>query len=194
MIFEEARQEPAGQDRSDERLVVVQGLLSKFHRAFPSIRFQLAPNFAAVNGNAAITADKRVVHLFGGLAFHPKVTSQALIFALLHETGHHLAPGHRLPWDPRLACECAADRWAASDGLGLFRTSASGRFHLASALEELELAAGSTNQPPKRKAPAWAGGCWAMCWTERKRCIKSDTASPRLRHCPLAQIMLRTQY
>ena len=58
----------------------------------------------------------RIVRLYGGLALHPKVNDDALIFALLHETGHLLASGRRFASDPMLACDCEADKWAISEG------------------------------------------------------------------------------
>jgi hypothetical protein len=189
MIFEEARQELADQDRSDERQIMLQSLFSKFRCLFSTIQFQLAPNFLAVNGDAAIVANERVVHLFGGLAFHPRVTSDALTFALLHETGHHLAPGHRSPWDPRLACECAADSWAATTGTHLFHPD---HFDLAVALKELELATGSVNRHAKRTGRRRVR-CWATCWNQRKRCLQLRASFPRTPGCPLAQLVLRRQ-
>jgi hypothetical protein len=192
MISDQPRLDEAKQDRSDKRRAMVHSLLSEFQNHFLEIKFQLAPNFAAVNGDAAILAGGRLVHLFGGLAFHPEVTSQALTFALLHETGHHLASGHRSPWDPRLACECSADAWAAGVGTDQFRDPGVESFNLALALKELEVAVGATS-PAAKPVRRIMNKCWAMCWSERKRCVKLRTSSPPTPSCPLAKLVLGSQ-
>jgi hypothetical protein len=190
MLFDEPTQDAADQDRSYSRRFMVQDLLSQFQELFSEINFQLIPNFTSVNGDAAILAEGRVVHLYGGLAFHSGVTSHALIFALLHETGHHIGLGPRSPWDRRLACECAADSWATGFGTNLFHTNLRSSFDLNLAIRELELAtnAASRGGRGRRQRPAQ---CWATCWNARKRSLKLRTPFPGTCSCPLAGLVVQ---
>ena len=83
-------------------------------KTFPDLTFQVLLDSSMINAMALRLHDKRNVTICGGLALHPRLATNSLTFILLHETGHHLAEGCRLPRDPALACECAADHWAAT--------------------------------------------------------------------------------
>src|SRR5690242_18539935 len=75
--------------RARKRLVL--RLLRAFKNQFPVILYRLVSSPALVNAQALILNSQRVVKLYGGLAYHPELGIDALAFALLHETGHHLA-------------------------------------------------------------------------------------------------------
>src|SRR5258708_37681510 len=94
------------------RALAVAELLGRFNRQFPQISYELVVSPMLLNAQALVLRGQRIVKLYGGLAFHSLIDTDAFAFALLHETGHHLAGGSRLPWNPFLACECQADLWA----------------------------------------------------------------------------------
>lgn len=72
-------------------------VLSDFRASFPKIQYEIDAKSHTVNAQAFALGMMRIVRLYGGLALHPKVNDDALIFALLHETGHLLASGEDLP-------------------------------------------------------------------------------------------------
>jgi hypothetical protein len=112
--------------RSRTRQAFLDETLNSFRLTFRELRFELDAKNNAVNAQALVLRAGRIVRLYGGLAFHPKVGEQLLTFVLLHETGHHLSSGCRLPWDQRLACECASDHWAVTEGAALVRRCPAG--------------------------------------------------------------------
>jgi hypothetical protein len=114
------------------------------------------------------------VDVFGGLAFHPLIRHDGLVFTLLHETGHHLSegcklsPDCKLPW-AQLACECSADRWAITDGRKALRTNGAD-FRLDAALQQIEQAVGpKAREIPSR--PTARTSCWSINWQKRKRAL-----------------------
>src|SRR6476646_5481077 len=102
--------------KSADREMLLDVLLVDFRKAFPDLTFELQSNFLIINAQAHALEAKRIVTIYGGLAFHPKLGAQSLTLIILHEVGHHLASGCRSRRDPSLACECAADNWAATAG------------------------------------------------------------------------------
>src|SRR4029079_691528 len=92
--------------RTRRRRSLVDSLLSEASNAFPEIRFELDAESRTANAQAISRGDIPVVRIYGGFAFNCLVGQDALVFSLLHETGHLLARGHRHALDPRLACEC----------------------------------------------------------------------------------------
>ena len=106
----------AGEQKS-VRADAVAKLIERFSQQFPQISYQLVASPMLINAQALVLCGRRIVKLYGGLAFHSLVDVDALAFVLLHETGHHLAGGARLPWNPFLACECQADVWARAQAV-----------------------------------------------------------------------------
>jgi hypothetical protein len=129
----------------------------------------------AVNAQASILNDVRSVNLFGGLAYHPKIGRDALVFILLHETGHHLSRGCRSPWMPQLACDCAADSWAVSEGRAELQKSNCG-FDVTRALRQIESAANLKSGVSKRVGRP---KCSFLNWTKRKRRLIDGEANVR---------------
>lgn len=92
-------------------------LLSRFHRLFPALGYDLAWYSDSVNAQAFIDRGRRRVRLYGGLARHRRITRAGIAFALAHETGHHVAGA---PFDPVygwLSSESRADEWALEKGM-----------------------------------------------------------------------------
>src|SRR5579859_3429282 len=116
MLFTDARKSLSEAIEDDpQRISGVMSLIQLFNTQFPKVLYELVQKPMLVNAQALVVRGQRIVKLFGGLALHPLIERDALMFALLHETGHHLAEGPRLPWNPFLACECQADLWARSE-------------------------------------------------------------------------------
>jgi hypothetical protein len=183
MIFVDSGFDPAGLDTSPRRLTMVEGVLAAFGRAFPELHFGRIEDTFACNAQAIVLSGRREVRLYGGLAFHPGFSEDAIAFALLHEAGHHLATGRRLPWDPRLACECVADGWATSEGEDAWRRERPG-YSLETALAEL--GAVLSERAPAEDEFACDGECFALSWASRTRVLVARTPVSAS-NCPLAQ-------
>jgi hypothetical protein len=163
MIFEQTRCKLEDQDRTAGRRAIVEKIIRIFQEDFPTLNFRILDGVTAINAQASILNNVRSVDLFGGFAYHPEVGHDALVFVLLHETGHHLSRGCRLPWMPKLACDCAADFWAVTEG----RAELHCRFVIESALRQIERAAnlnGSVISTSIRRSR-----CSFLNWTKRKR-------------------------
>jgi hypothetical protein len=165
MIFDQPQQPMEQQDRSCQRLSSLTKLIAIFELSFSSVHYRILESISAVNAQASFSNGKHLVDIFGGLAFHPVIRHDGLVFTLLHETGHHLSTGCRLPWAP-LACECAADKWAITDGRKALAANG-GRFRLEAALQQIELAAA----PETRKKSATRTSCWSMNWQKRRQAL-----------------------
>src|SRR3954469_19520387 len=133
MIFDRPQQPMELQDRSVQRHSSVSRLLAIFQSSFSSVHYRLLESISAVNAQASFSNGRPLVDIFGGLAFHPAIRHDGLVFTLLHETGHHLSRGCKLPW-AAMACECAADGWATSDGRSAIEANGAG-FRLDAALQ-----------------------------------------------------------
>jgi hypothetical protein len=166
MIFEQIHCELASQDRTVGRRAFVETIIGIFQEEFPILNFRILDGIAAINAQASIINDVRSVDLFGGLAYHPEVGHDALVFILLHEAGHHLSQGCRLPWMPKLACDCAADFWAITEGQAKLRKS-NCRFVIESALCQIERAANLNGSNISRGVRR--SRCSFLNWTKRKR-------------------------
>lgn len=79
-----------------------------------------------VNAYAKKDGEKSVVHMFGGLARHPKMTEDGFTLVLCHEIGHHIggAPKKGARWasnegqsDYWATLKCARKVWAADNNL-----------------------------------------------------------------------------
>jgi hypothetical protein len=173
------------QDRSRDRHDLLSELVSVFARCFPSIRYRVLGSVNVVNAQASVAQDGPLVDLLGGLVFHRAIGREGLLWTLLHETGHHLGKGSRLPWAD-LACECTADRWALTSGRK--RLCAEGvEFDLGTALGEIERA----SRPPngRRRSKPANGACVATSWRKRKQALIEGHLSSQ-RRC---QILGMTQ-
>jgi hypothetical protein len=173
MIFDQPRQPVELQDRSAQRLACIAKLIAIFETSFSSVRYRVLESISTVNAQASVSNGESRVDLFGGLAFHPMVRHDGLVFTLLHETGHHLGAGCRLPW-AQLACECAADSWATTDGRKALRASGA-KFRLETALRQIECAAGPKQQRILSRRAARTN-CWSMNWRERKQILLDGRA------------------
>ena len=174
MIFNQPRQPIEQQDRSAQRLSSLTKLMAIFEASFSCVHYRVLQSINAVNAQASLANGKRLVDVFGGLAFHPLIRRDGLVFTLLHETGHHLSggcklsPDCKLPW-AQLACECSADRWAITDGGKALRANGAD-FRLEAALQQIEQAVG----PKARKlpsGPAAPTSCWSINWQKRKQAL-----------------------
>ena len=125
--------------RSDDRLSDIDTIFSEVTAAFPNIEYELDADSRTANAQAYVRVNARVVRLYGGLAFHPAIGIDALVFTLLHETGHHFAPGRRFANDPMLACDCSADQWAVTSGSETLQRISRRRLNIAKALDDLEI-------------------------------------------------------
>jgi len=175
MIFEQVSNTLESQDRTAGRRALVEKILGIFQTSFPNLNFRVLDRVTAVNAQASILNDARSVDLFGGLAYHPEIGRDALVFILLHETGHHLSRGCRLPWMQQLACDCAADCWAVTEGRAELQKSNFG-FAIEPALRQIESAANLKSRVSTR---AGRSKCSFLNWTKRKRRLLEATADAR---------------
>jgi hypothetical protein len=170
---------------SPERQDLVGSLLDDFRHTFPTIEFSLIAEFRFLNAQALLLGSRRQVRLYGGLAFHIRLGRDALAFALLHETGHHLAIGSRLNWNPWLACECVSDLWAVNEGAAALREQTGYLVNIAKAIEELDQTIGRPSQPNP------SHDCWALSWIDRKTSILKRGLAKGSEECPLGKLMMR---
>jgi hypothetical protein len=187
MIFDQPQQPLEAQDRSAQRLSSLTKLIATFELSFSSVHYRVLESISAVNAQASSSNGRHVVDIFGGLAFHPVIRHDGLVFTLLHETGHHLSTGCRLPW-AQLACECSADKWATTEGRKALAANG-GNFRLEAALAQIEHAVG----PASRKNPSKSASrtrCWSMNWQKRKRALLDDQAVA-LKTCEISSAIPR---
>jgi hypothetical protein len=181
---------------SPDRWAMLSYLIAAFQMAFEDFNFQLITASPTINAQAIVLGQSKCVRIYGGLAFHPLLGSDAITFALLHETGHHLAVGCRQPWNPWIACECVADQWAASEGPRMLERAAGHRFNARRALESLETvvddcACYRKEQLTEPDVPmSDRQACWALSWSKRKKSILSDSMIPMKVVCPLTDLVL----
>jgi hypothetical protein len=178
----------------EERLVVVDTILRTFSVAFPGLQFELLGQSKIINAQALVSNGQRQIKIYGGLAFHPFAGGNVIGFILLHEVGHHLAEGHRLPGEPSLACECAADHWAVTSGLRILAASGWSNFSLETAMGEFDMILAWYSQFVDIPAYCNKGtmkddGCWALDWTGRRRNLFA-AAPVRIAVCPLEDLVL----
>jgi hypothetical protein len=187
MIFDQPRQPFELQDRSAQRLANITGLIAIFEASFPSVRYRVLESIQAVNAQASVSNGETRVDIFGGLAFHPMVRRDGLVFTLLHETGHHLSAACKLPWAP-LACECAADRWATNEGRKALRNNGA-KFRLETALRQIERAT-EPGQESARSRRSPRSNCWSMNWRKRKEALLNGRAL-NLQKCQISSAIPR---
>jgi hypothetical protein len=184
MIFDQPQQPMERQDRSCQRLSSLTKLIAIFESSFSSVHYRILEPISAVNAQASFSNGRQLVDIFGGLAFHPAIRHDGLVFTLLHETGHHLSTGCKLPW-AQLACECAADRWAITGGRKALAANGA-NFRLEAALQQIELAAA----PETRKKNATPTSCWSMNWQKRRQALL-DGRAMTLKTCKISSVIPR---
>jgi hypothetical protein len=155
---------------SRERHRLLTKLLCEVQQVFPHVTYELDAESRTLNAQALARGVVKAVRLYGGLALHPFIREDALMFTLLHETGHHLAVGPRFALDQMLACECAADRWALTAGRRQWEHAFGRRLNISRAT--VELGAVIASVPGKRgsnrkKIKNLTRGCWAVSWQTR---------------------------
>jgi hypothetical protein len=170
---------------SESRGRILEILISEFRAAFAGIKYEVDTKTRIVNAQAFGLGRLRFVRLYGGFAFHPIVNEDALVFTMLHETGHHLAPGRRFAGDPRLACDCIADRWAVGVGARTLRRSSGRALDVNNALESLDATIASiavdlgNMTAGARRRSGRPQDCWAEYWPMRKlRLTGGNTGVP----------------
>jgi hypothetical protein len=172
------------------RAFAVTELLCRFSEQFPQLSYELVINPMLVNAQALVIRGQRTVKLYGGLAFHSLIDTDALAFALLHETGHHLASGPRLPWNPFLACECQADVWAREKAI----SGTSGcTLDLPKALADLDAVFEFEANYSQRRTnirSKLSNECWSTDWQKRRKALLSLTTFNSSHSCPLANALL----
>jgi len=181
---------------SAQRWALVESLIAAFQTAFGGLNFQLIAASPTINAQAIVLGQSPCVRIYGGLAFHPLLGSDAITFALLHETGHHLAVGCRQPWNPWIACECVADQWAANEGSEILERTTGHGLNARRALESLEAVVDDCvcyrkDQLDEPDAPLQdPRACWALSWSKRKQSILLKRMSQVQSVCPLADLVL----
>jgi hypothetical protein len=163
---------------SESRDRMLEVLVSEFQTVFDGIEYEIDKRTRIVNAQAFHVGGSRFVRLYGGFAFHPLVSEDALVFTLLHETGHHCARGRRFAGDPGLACDCLADKWAIGAGAGALRRCTGRSMNLVKALDSLDTMIASINvgaAAPARRSHR-RPGCWAGFWPTRKLQLCSGNA------------------
>ncbi len=167
------------------RTELLSEIFADFSHAFPELSFELDEASSTVNAQAIVRPGSRVVRMYGGLAYHAFVGADALVFTLLHETGHHLSSGGRLASRDELGCECAADRWALTKGSRKLRQETGRSFAIAEVIASLERLTGpvpghcATTNGPKH--------CWAVNWSKRKRILAAPESIPPVQRCHLSE-------
>lgn len=161
---------------------LLRDMLADFRRTFPELLFEIDQASRTVNAQAIVRIDHRVVRIYGGLAYHAFVGVDGLVFTLLHETGHHLSSGGRLALREDLACECAADCWALTEGAARLQKKTGRTFVIGEAIRSLDqLAQSCGGAKPDVKL------CWSMNWSKRKRVLAEPKFARSVRRCHLPE-------
>jgi hypothetical protein len=177
--------------RSPSRRLDIETVLSEARTSFPSIEYELDLASRTANAQAYARLNIRVVRLYGGLAFHPMIGIDGLVFTVLHETGHHFASGRRFANDTMLACDCNADRWALTTGAETLRLVCGRTLDIAKAMDELDAMICSVQDVSNRVVgcaqPAFASArsCWASQWPMRKFRLIRGQVRPLPTRCRL---------
>jgi hypothetical protein len=156
------------------RCKLVDSLLAGFSASFPTVAFRPELTFRIINAQAVTTGTGREVRLYGGLAFHPRLSFHSLTLVLLHEVGHHLSTGCRSAFDVGLACECEADHWSVTSGLDALKIPSPQPFDLSEAIEELGDVL-SQKADVENETEKGSSGCWSAHWPARKDALLKKT-------------------
>jgi hypothetical protein len=177
-------------DTSVGRQLLLAELLATFRNTFPEIRYQIFTELNLLNGQALIWRTQRIVRLYGGLALHPAIGRDGLALALLHETGHHMADGTRLPWNPLIACECAADCWAFNLGRKMLTELTGWTVNIPKALDEVSELLVPNQEEISQKTERDSDACWARRWNDRRAAILAGRSTPAYHTCPILDEVL----
>jgi hypothetical protein len=164
-----------GNERLDPgRPGLLDAIVADFRNAFPNLHFELRLDRKVINAQAIVIEEKRCVLIYGGLGLNPKLGEDSLTFVFLHEVGHHLADGPRMPFDLSLACECVSDCWATRDGAAILQQRSGRQFQIGKAISELNSLLSSPRVPafPHSETRA-AIGCWNRQWCERRNALQA---------------------
>jgi hypothetical protein len=167
--------------RSPTRAGMLTMLVAEFRTAFTGIEYEIDTQTRIVNAQAFGQGGKRFVRVYGGLAFHPIISEDALIFTLLHETGHHRARGRRFAGDPMIACDCLADKWAVGAGASALRRYTGRMMNLQNALDSLDAmiasidVGGVTLKKRSHSRQACSAGLWS---TRKSRLCSGNVTAP----------------
>jgi hypothetical protein len=168
-----------------ERLALLDTMLVDFKAAFPDLHFELRLERRVINAQAILLDGKRCVLIYGGLALHPKLAEDSLTFVFLHEVGHHLAPGPRLPFNLSLACDCVADSWAAGEGSDILNRKTGRRLRIETALSELEYLMNGQQDSEFNVSEEHLPNCWNHVWTLRSDALATARAPLSSSACEL---------
>ena len=156
---------------AESRRRILQVLFSEFRAAFAEIQYEVDTQTRTVNAQAFALSGCRFVRLYGGLALHPLANADALVFALLHETGHHRARGRRFAGNPYIACDCLADKWAIGAGARTLKRLSGRVLNLTDAVCSIDAIMASIHArsgSTPRRSPQQPQTCWAKFWSTRK--------------------------
>jgi hypothetical protein len=156
--------------------------LSDLRQRYPDIIFECDHLSPTVNAQAINRFGLKVVRLYGGLAYHRAFAWNGLTLALLHEVGHHLGAGGRLPGNSRLACECVADRWVLTHGLRSFRSTFRRGLDIRKGVASFDTLTIKSNLPEAADPPS---PCWSCNWNKRKNILLGSSRPPARRRCLL---------
>jgi hypothetical protein len=93
----------------------------------------------------------------------------------LHEAGHHLGQGCKHPCNAQIACDCAADCWAVTEGREKLARNGCD-FALPVALAQLETAAKPAERLRRKDA---SERCGFSDWVKRKRTLLGPISVPK---------------
>ncbi|MCP1842729.1 hypothetical protein ACVIHI_004352 [Bradyrhizobium sp. USDA 4524] len=193
MLFANMTGEPVGKGSARTRRdALLCDILADFRRAFPDLLFELDEGSATVNAQAFIRGNDRVVRIYGGLAYHAAMNADGLVFALLHEVGHHLSKGGRLAANSELGCECAADRWILAKGAARLRKQTGRTLSIERAVSSIEqlTALAACGLRARKRGPSV---CWADHWPRRKHVLVRPEAAPAIPRCYLSEFLRLNQ-
>jgi hypothetical protein len=168
-----------------ERLALLDTLLVDFGTSFPDLHFELRLDRRVINAQAILLDGKRCVLIYGGLALHPGLAKNSLTFVFLHEAGHHLAVGPRLPFNLSLACDCAADDWAVGEGSEILRQKSGRLLQIGKALMELEGLMSAVEEPELHHPEEPVSKCRNRKWALRKGGLEAPQAQYSISACEL---------
>jgi hypothetical protein len=171
--------------RNPERLALLDTILVDFKKAFPGLHFEMRLDRKVINAQAILLDGKRCVLIYGGIALHPRLGEDSLTFVLLHEAGHHLAVGPRLPFNLSLACDCVSDHWAAREGAERLRRKSGRRYQIRTAINELEYLMDAGQEPELDHPEKCVSNCWNRKWWQRRTALENLQVQSRNRICEL---------
>lgn len=180
MFFDSPGLARGPQDRSEKRRALVNQVIGVCRDCFSSISIRLLEDVAVINAQASQIRGVALVDLFGGLAFHPAVGTDALAFSLLHEIGHHLGNGPRIAPNNDMACDCAADGWAIVEGLPRL-AERNLLVNIPVALAQIQEATRLLTVTPEGLS---SRNCWSSDWNRRRQ-VLIDRGITSISRCTL---------